>query len=262
MAVKPCIIVPCYNHTATVAAVARAARVYAPVVVVDDGSAQPIPQLPGCTVVRLERNLGKGAALTAGFTWARQSGFSHAITMDADGQHFPADVPSFLATAEAQPEALIVGIRDFYASRAPAGRRRSNAVATFWFGVETGARLGDTQCGFRCYPVSLTERLRVRSSRYAFESEFLVRAAWTSTPIVAMPVRCIYEPMHIQHSQFRPLADLGHITLINAGLLLQSWFVPASIRSAWSLRQRSLVGKHRGELFSPSPQASSGPVTR
>ena len=162
---RACVVIPCYNHGAKVAEVARAALAYCPVILVDDGSTAPLPALPGCTLIRIETNRGKGAALRAGFQRALEDGFSHAITMDADGQHFAENIPAFLAEAESQPEALIVGIRDFYAAGAPAGRRRSNAVSTFWFRVETGVRLGDTQCGFRCYPLPLTQRLKIRSGR-------------------------------------------------------------------------------------------------
>ena len=90
---KPCVIIPCYNHVATVAEVARGALAFCPVLVVDDGSTVPLPELPGCTVLRLERNSGKAAALRAGFARAAELGFTHAITMDADGQ--PNSVTSF-----------------------------------------------------------------------------------------------------------------------------------------------------------------------
>ena len=209
----------------------------------------PLPQIPGATLLRLERNRGKGAALTAGFQHALQGGFSHAITMDADGQHFAEDLPKFLALALHHPEGLLVGVRDFYASGAPAGRRRSNAVSTFWFRVETGIRLGDTQCGFRCYPLALAQRLRVRSGRYAFELEFLVRAAWTGTPIVPVPVRCQYQPSHLRHSHFRPVADLAHITLMNIGLVLQSWVVPRPLRVAWSYGERKTIAESIRAFF-------------
>jgi glycosyltransferase involved in cell wall biosynthesis len=241
--VKPCVLIPCFNHAATVAAVAAAARAHCPVMVVDDGSTTPLPELPGCTVVRLERNGGKGAALRAGFQRAVELGFTHAITMDADGQHFAEDIPKFLAAAATQPGALVAGVRDFYAAGAPAGRRRSNAVSTFWYRVETGVRLGDTQCGFRCYPLALTQKLKIRSSRYAFELEILVRASWVGAPIVPVSVRCVYEPGHVQHSHFRPVRDLAHITFMNIGLVLQSWFVPRPLRVAWSFgEEKSLWG--------------------
>jgi uncharacterized protein (DUF2062 family) len=243
-----CILIPCYNHAGTVAAVARAARAYAPVILVDDGSTEPLPDLPGCDLLRLMPNRGKGAALRAGFEHAAAAGFTHAITMDADGQHEAADLRKFLAAAEAQPEALLVGVRDFYAAGAPAGRRRSNGVSNFWFRVETGVRLGDTQCGFRCYPLGLARRLHIRSERYAFELECLVRAAWLETPIVAVPVACSYAPEQVRRSHFRPVVDLARITLMNIGLVLQSWCVPRSLRVAWSLGQHDTPG-HTIKLF-------------
>jgi uncharacterized protein (DUF2062 family) len=247
--VKPCILIPCYNHVATVAAVAGAARTHCPVLVVDDGSTLPLPDLPGCTVMRLERNGGKAAALRAGFQRAVELGFTHAITMDADGQHFAEDIPKFLAAATAQPDALVAGIRDFYAAGAPAGRRRSNAVSTFWYRVETGVRLGDTQCGFRSYPLALTQRLKIRSNRYAFELEILVRASWVGAPIVPVSVRCVYEPGHVAQSHFRPVRDLAHITIMNIGLVLQSWFVPRPLRVAWSFGERKTLWIILHEFF-------------
>ena len=132
---KPCVIIPCFNHAAPVAAVARAALTHCPVIVVDDGSTIPLPELPGCMLIRLERNSGKAAALRAGFQRATELGFTHGITMDADGQHFAEDLPQFLTLAQAHPDSLAVGVRDFYAAGCPTHRRRSNAVSTFWFRV-------------------------------------------------------------------------------------------------------------------------------
>lgn len=246
---KPCVVIPCFNHGASVAAVARAASAHCPVVIVDDGSAVPLAELPGCTVVRLERNSGKGAALCAGFKRAVELGYSHAITMDADGQHFALDLPMLLAAAQAQPGALIVGVRDFYAAGCPVHRRRSNAVSTFWFRIETGVRLNDSQCGFRCYPLALTQRLKTRSGRFAFELEFMVRASWVGTAIVAVPVKCSYEAGQLRQSHFRPVRDLAHITIMNIGLVLQSWFVPRTLRVAWSYGEKKSPRKAIAEFF-------------
>jgi uncharacterized protein (DUF2062 family) len=247
---KPCVVIPCFNHAETVAAVARAAQAHCPVLVVDDGSTVSLPEMPGCTVIRLERNSGKGAALRAGFQRASELDFTHAITMDSDGQHFAEDLSKFLTVASAQPDALAVGVRDFYAAGCPTHRRRSNAVSTFWFRAETGERLGDTQCGFRCYPVALTQRLKTRSGRYAFELEFMVRASWVGTPIVAVPVKCTYAPDQLRQSHFRPVRDLAHITIMNIGLVLQSWFVPQSLRVAWSYGERESFRATVHEFFS------------
>ena len=260
---KPCILIPCFNHVTTVAAVAQAALAHAPVLIVDDGSTLPLPEMPGCLRLRLEKNSGKGAALRAGLNHAAELGFTHAITMDSDGQHFAEELPKFLELAHAQPDALLVGVRDFYAAGCPTHRRRSNAVSTFWFRVETGVRLGDTQCGFRCYPLALAHKIKTRSGRYAFELEFMVRASWIGTPIVAVPVKCIYHPVdgegerisfqkhspEFRQSHFRPVRDLAHITIMNIGLVLQSWFVPRALRVAWSQGQRWSLRRTVREFF-------------
>jgi uncharacterized protein (DUF2062 family) len=248
--VKHCILIPCYNHSTTVAAVVRAAQAHGPVLLVDDGSTDSLPPLPDVTVIRLDKNGGKGGALRAGFEQAARLGYTHAITMDADGQHFADDLPKFIAAAQAQPDALIVGVRDFLAAGCPTHRRRSNAVSSFWFRVESGVRLPDTQCGFRCYPLALTQRLKARSQRYAFELEFMVRASWSGVALVPVPVSCSYEPEQIRRSHFRPVVDLERITRMNIGLVLQSWFVPRVVRIAWSRGEQFSIAQTTRLIFS------------
>jgi uncharacterized protein (DUF2062 family) len=251
---KPCILIPCYNHPNTVAAVAQAALALAPVIIVDDGSTLPLPPLPDCEWVRLTPNAGKGAALRAGFARAQELRFTHAITMDADGQHFAADLPQFLAAAQAQPEALIVGVRDLRAAGAPGHRQCSNAVSSFWFHAETGVRLRDTQCGFRCYPLALTKILKTKSGRYAFELEFMVRASWVGTPLVPVPVKCTYEPHQLRQSHFRPVVDLARITFMNIGLVAQSWFIPRRLRTEWSYGIKTPATHTLREIFSENTE--------
>ncbi len=246
---KPCIVIPCYNHSATVGAVALAALAHAPVIVVDDGSTEALPELPGCDVLRLARNSGKATALRAGFARAVERGFTHAITMDADGQHFAEDLPKFLAAAEQQPNAYLVGVRDLVAAGCPKHRQRSNRISTFWYRVETGVRIRDTQCGFRCYPLALVQRLKINSNRYAYELEFMVRAAWIGTQIVAVPVKCTYAPGQAGASHFRTVRDFCHITGMNILLVFQSWLVPQTVRIAWSQGQRWGFRKTAREFF-------------
>jgi uncharacterized protein (DUF2062 family) len=109
--------------------------------------------------------------------------------------------------------------------------------------------LADTQCGFRCYPLALTQRLRTRSERYAFELEFMVRASWVGTPLVAVPVHCSYEPEQVRRSHFRPIVDFVRITKMNIGLVLQSWFVPEPLRAAWSFGEKRSLRKIVREFF-------------
>jgi uncharacterized protein (DUF2062 family) len=247
--VKACVIIPCYNHGGTVAGVVRSAQSFAPVIVVDDGSIPPVPELPGAIVARLERNQGKGDALREAFRRAVAMGFTHGVTMDSDGQHSAEDLPNILEAAGRSGNALIVGVRNLKAEGVPNGRRRSNAISRFWFWVETGLRLADTQCGFRCYPLELTQRLRLRSGRYAYEMEFLVRASWSGTEIVDVPVACIYLPDHIRASHFRPVADFLHIAYLNVGWVLQAWFVPRGLREAWSQGKKRSLGRILHECF-------------
>ncbi|HEY3915518.1 MAG TPA: glycosyltransferase family 2 protein [Verrucomicrobiae bacterium] len=217
-----CAVIPCFNHPNSVATVASRAREYCPVLIVDDGSTFLLPEVPGCSILRQEENRGKGAALRAGFQYAVEQGFTHVMTLDADGQHFAEDLPKFLAAAREQSEALVVGVRDFRVSGCPAARRWSNGVSNFWFRIETGLALGDSQCGFRCYPLELVRRLKTGSGRFAFELEFMVRAAWGGTPIVTVPVKCIYESEQVSRSHFRPVRDFAHIAFMSLGLALQS----------------------------------------
>lgn len=230
------LVIPCFNHGGTAAAVARAALAHGPVLLVDDGSTDGSPDPPpGVHRLRLDTNRGKGAALRAGFRYARDAGFTHAITLDADGQHDPDDIPRFLEAAARQPDALLVGVRDFVAAGAPARRRRANAFSSFWFRVETGQPLADTQCGFRCYPLDLVDRLVVRSERYAFELEVLVRAAWSGARLVPVPVRCTYTSEQVRRSHFRPLLDTVRIARLNSRLAMQAVLVPRPLRAAWSV---------------------------
>ena len=247
---KPCVLIPCYNHGATVGEVARGASAHCPVFVVDDGSAPPVSVPAGVELLRFEQNRGKAAALRAGFDHAAAAGYTHAITMDADAQHSPDDLPKFLTALARQPDALLVGVRDFIAAGAPDRRRRANAVSNFWFRVATGIQLGDTQCGFRCYPLALTRQLRVRTQRYAFELEIMVRAVWAGAPVVAVPVSCTYRPEQIQQSHYRPVVDTLRISRLNARLVWQSWLVPAPVRRAWSLGQHLSLRQVLREFFS------------
>lgn len=245
-----CVVIPCFNHPTTVGEVARAAATHCPVMVVDDGSTPAVPAIPGARLIRFEQNRGKGAALRAGFAAARAAGFTHAITMDADGQHLAEDIPSFLAAAERQPEALLVGVRDFVAAGAPERRHRANAFSNFWFRVETGLSLGDTQCGFRCHPLALMQQLRVRAERYAFEFEVLVRARWSGAALVAVPVRSSYAPEQVRRSHFRPVVDTLRISRLNSKLAMQAFLVPRALRAAWSRGERRTAREVAREFFS------------
>jgi len=240
-AVRLCVVIPVYNHGGTLRDVVRAARAHFPVIVVDDGStdgAGGLPEAePGVEAVRLPENRGKGAALRAGFDRAAALGFTHAITMDADGQHEAGDLPALAAASRREPGALVVGVRHLRAAGAPRLRRMTNAFSNFWFWAETGLALPDTQCGFRCYPLALTRRLAVRAGRYAYELELLVRAAWGDVPLRTVPVRVDYGRPQSQRSHFRPLRDFLRISALNARLVTESFVLPRPLRALRARRE-------------------------
>jgi uncharacterized protein (DUF2062 family) len=249
-ALRICVVIPVYNHGLTVRRVAGGARKFFPVITVDDGSTDDTPSAldeePGVTVVRLARNLGKGAALRAGFAKAEELGFTHAITMDADGQHSIDALEAFAALCQQHPNALILGVRDLKQAGAPWLRRASNDLSTFWFRFETGQRLGDTQCGYRCYPLAAIRPLRVCSGRYAFELEIMVKAAWAGLPLVACPIVADYAAPTSRLSHFHPWRDMAQVSWLHCRLATQAFCIPATLRKLTALNGfRELPWKQR-----------------
>jgi glycosyltransferase involved in cell wall biosynthesis len=229
-----CVVVPVYNHGGTVREVVHESRRAFPVIVVDDGSTDQGPAIlarePGITLVTLPCNRGKGAALQAGFAKAAEAGFTHAITLDADGQHAAESLVEFAAACRRQPDALVVGVRDLRAAGAPWLRRVPNALSSLCVKWETGVRLADTQCGYRVYPLLPARSLRVDSERYAFELEMLVKAAWAGVPLRPQPVQADYTKATSRLSHFHPLRDFLRISRVHCRLLAQAFCVPAARR--------------------------------
>jgi glycosyltransferase involved in cell wall biosynthesis len=245
--VKPCILIPTYDTPRTIEAVVEGARAHCPdIIVIDDGSGEDtresLRRLRGITVIRNERNLGKGAALLSGLQEARRLGFTHAIAMDSDGQHLPEDIPLFLETAARSPRTLLLGDRDLKAAGAGPGSRFGRANSNFWTFVETGLRLPDTQCGFRSYPLEEIDPLHFATTGYDFEIEVLVRAAWTGVPIDSIPVRVRYFQGKERVSHFRPFLDFLRIARLNTRLVTLRICLPAPYLALLSLRRFRSMG--------------------
>ncbi len=217
-------VVPVYNNAATVADVVRRCRErIADVLVIDDGStdADLAALLAGLDVhvVRHERNLGKGGALLTGLAFVAARGARHMITIDADGQHDPADLPVLLRAVSETPDAIVVGCRDFSGPHVPGSSRFGRRFSNFWIRLETGRDIADSQSGFRAYPVAPLTRLRFSGRRYDFEVEVLVRAAWAGVGLREVPVRVHYPPRGQRVSHFRPWMDNLLISRTHARLV-------------------------------------------
>lgn len=217
-----CVVVPTYNNGGTVRSVVeRVLRLTPQVVVVVDGSTDDTrQQLAGMGVEMVDYavNRGKGHALFAGFRRAISLGYEYAVTLDSDGQHYPEDIPLLTEALRQWPGALIVGSRSFDDPNMPGGNSFANRFSNFWFTVQTGLRLPDTQTGFRLYPLRRLKGVRFITSRYEAELELLVFAAWGGVPVRPVGVRVYYPPRAERVSHFRPVADFLRITVLNTVL--------------------------------------------
>ena len=228
-----CVVIPTYNNAATLENVVRGVQKHTPnIIVVNDGCTDGTAELlathfPTLCVVTHKRNCGKGAALLSAFKMAKKTGFTHAITIDADGQHTPTDLPLFFKAIHQAPNAIIVGNR-FDASRFSADSNNNmngqskfaNRFSNFWFALQTGRRLPDTQSGFRAYPLRLLRWLPLVTSRYESELALLVFAAWHKVRTISIPITVHYPPPEARVSHFRPVKDFARISLLNTFLTL------------------------------------------
>jgi glycosyltransferase involved in cell wall biosynthesis len=236
LAPRLAIILPVYNHARTICSVIEDLQEalrpsegipdeQLPIIVVDDGSTDglrpALAGLPHLTLLRHTRNLGKGAALLTGFRHARSAGFTHAITVDADGQHAAADVIRTIEETRRHPDDLVIGQRDMEHAAVPLRSRRGRDAARYWLRVQTGLDIRDTQCGLRGYPLAETLALPHRFTRYDFETEILARLAWAGVGIRSLPIRCIYFPPARRISHFRPLLDTLRGIRVNAFLVVR-----------------------------------------
>jgi len=223
---KILIVIPLYNHAATVREVVlQALAVHTHVLVVDDGSTDGGGDtLQGLNVhlVRHEVNRGKGAAIMTAAREAARMGMSHIVTIDADGQHDPADLPVLLDVLKDDPLSIVVGKRDFDTADVPGSSRFGRRFSNFWLRLQTGRSLEDTQSGFRVYPLAVLNGLKLRESRYSFEIEVLVKAAWAGIMLRDANITVYYPPADKRVSHFNKFKDNLRLTLLNTHLTMRS----------------------------------------
>ncbi|MCP4873806.1 MAG: glycosyltransferase family 2 protein [Proteobacteria bacterium] len=231
---RVCVLVPSLNNASTIAAVVTDSVAQGlPVIVIDDGSTDgtgETARTAGANVVTHEVNRGKGQALQTGWQTAVDRGFTHAIAIDADGQHHPSDIPAFLARLEQAPDALLVGDRPMDGDHVPRSSRIGRAISDFMLWAAASKEIGrerpDTQCGFRVYPLAHVPKLPLRGVRYEFEMEVLVRAAWLGIPVLGVPISVHYPPHDERVSHFHKWRDNGRIVGVYTRLMLMRLFWP------------------------------------
>ena len=219
---KICTIIPVYNSERHIAEVIKSALQYSEkLIIVNDGSTdQTLKSIENqnfacCEIVSYKKNKGKGYALRQGFKRALELGFTHAITMDADGQHLAKDICSLEKKAKENPDALIIGSRQFDNPNMPQGNKFANNFSNFWFMIQTGRKLPDTQTGFRVYPLLKMGKMPLFTNRYEAELELLVCCAWRNIELIPQAIDVYYPPQNERLSHFRPNKDFLRISLLN-----------------------------------------------
>ena len=226
-----CTVIPTYNNATTVAGIVeRVLTVCADVMVVNDGSTDDTllrlePLRERITLITYTRNRGKGHALRLGLEAARKAGYDYACTIDSDGQHNPEEIGNLVAAATADGRSLVVGSRwsakngdQGVMGTVPSGNSFANRFSNFWFRLQTGIALPDTQTGFRLYPLHHLPCLRMLTARYESELELLVFAAWRGVTIIPVSISVNYPEDRVSH--FHPFWDFLRISLLNTILCI------------------------------------------
>ncbi len=221
------VVIPTYNNANTIIDVIEKTKLYtADILVINDGctdeTAQLLSAINDIQIYTHEVNKGKGIAIQNAIKWAAKNNYKHIITIDSDGQHFPEDLVAFAEALETtKTETVFLGARNLNEEENINGKSSfANKFSNFWFWVETGYRMPDTQTGFRLYPVEPLKNLKWYSGKYEFEIEVLVRSAWKGIDIKSLDIQVYYPPEEERISHFRPLQDFTRISILNTILVI------------------------------------------
>ena len=244
------VLIPSYNTGPQVFETVAAARgqwciVWVVVDGSDDGTAPALLALaerdPGLRVWVLPHNQGKGAAVLHGLLLAQAAGFTHALTLDADGQHPAALIPAFMAASRARPETMVLG-RPVFDASAPLLRVRGRRISNAWAQLETlGAGVGDSLYGFRVYPIHALVRVmqaQTRMRRFDFDPEAVVRLAWQGIKPINLdaPVKYLSAAeggvSHFRYGRDNLLLTWMHTRLMVEFVLRLPWLLWRKWRSA------------------------------
>ena len=242
---RPVVIIPVYNHPAELhRLVGYINNQKLACILIDDGSdrqcASLIDQVSSLHsevfIVRHTQNRGKGAAVMSGLREAKRRGYSHALQIDADGQHYVQDIPDFLVTAMANPSAVIIGT-PIYDESVPKSRLYARYLTHIWVWINTlSFAITDSMCGFRVYPLDPVIRVLDRSQlgeRMDFDSEVLVRLCWMGAQIVNRPTKVIYPKNGISH--FNAFNDNVRISIMHTKLFFgMLWRMPVLLYRKFS----------------------------
>jgi len=220
--IQSCVLIPTYNNEKTLGRVIDGVLNYSQgndIIVINDGSTDCTLDILNSyqdkiIILSYQKNAGKGTALKLGFTEAIKRGFKNAITIDSDGQHYPNDIPCFIEASLKSPDALLMGARDMEQEGIPGKSSFGNKFSNFWFKLETGIDLPDTQTGYRLYPLKSLEKINLYTSKFETEIEVIVKLAWKGVDVLPVDVKVLYDPNE-RVTHFRPFKDFTRISILN-----------------------------------------------
>lgn len=250
MLIRTCIVIPTYNHTDTLRSVVEESLTVTqlPLIVVDDGSTIAASTILAphsrVTIIRNEKNLGKGASLQKAFKEALKLGYTHVLTIDSDGQHPVKEIHKLIEASEKAPMHLIIGMRDLTGKHVPEISKFGRKFSNFWVNYETGTEIKDSQSGLRIYPLFPLQTMRFFCKRYDFEIEVLIRLMWKGTKVVEVPMHCVYQEKEKRISHFNKFKDNFRISILNTLLIAASLFRQnlSPFKSSLALALGVLVG--------------------
>jgi len=252
-----CIIIPTYNNSQTLENILLGVIKYTDnVIVINDGSTDDtsdiLKKFSRLPVINQKKNFGKGYALRTGFKYAAERGFDYAITIDSDGQHLPDDIPVFLNAAKENKNAIIIGSRNMEQEGIPRKSSFGHKFSNFWFWVETGIKLSDTQSGYRLYPLTELKKIHFFMRKFEFEIEAIVRAAWRGIPVISVPINVVYAPKETRVSHFRPIRDFTRISIMNTFLVFIAVFWVKPFSFIRGLNRENIRKFFDDQLFNPA----------
>jgi predicted LPLAT superfamily acyltransferase/glycosyltransferase involved in cell wall biosynthesis len=224
---RPCICIPTYNNPLTIQKVIEGCLdLYSfPVIVIDDGSTNPVSDLlvdSRVTFIRHETNLGKGKALQTAFKEAVRQGFTHLISIDGDGQHLPSEIQKLVALALQNPWNIIIGNRKLVSQTVPTISKFGRSFSNFWVTFQTEAKISDSQSGFRIYPLFHVQNLKFFTKGFDFEIEVLIRLLWKGVQVIETEIEVYYPAPEDRVSHFDKFWDNVKISTLNVVLVIIS----------------------------------------
>lgn len=237
-----CLVLPTYNNEQTIGSVlGKLLEHTSQIIVVNDGSTDTTATILETfrsrliALVSYPVNRGKGYALKCGFRKAMEKNYAYALTLDTDGQHDWSCVERLVEAAKTSPDTLLIGSRCRYHDNMPGQNKFANRFSNFWFYVQTGRQLPDTQSGCRLYPLRPLKDISLQTNRFEMEIEVLVRCAWRNIPLKAVPITVYYAPEGKRVSHFRPCKDFLRISWLNTVLtfLAVLYGRPKMLLSKW-----------------------------